>query len=407
MPKPAAKAGGESGNDTKPKSALDAVTQGLTALNDGKVPESEAKVVDTSYRPEAEGGDGGDTNKGAGDTDTGAAGDADAAGAADGGDTDTGADDGAGGDEGGEGSEAGEADESGETQGDHGGEAAADEGGKKPAEGEDKGKKKEPETLEQLGDDKFLKQLKPETGRRFNAILTQAKEYRERATRAEETSGVLVNAIVETGMDANEYAQFLGLARLVKSGTPDGAREALKQIDRIRADIATVIGEEVPGVDLLTDFPDLVADVEGLKLTREAALKVASARRSEKRMTEATRANAARSEAQTAWKGRVDKAVADIDALGLQYSKVDLDYDRKLGILEKSLFPVLKSSVPPEQWAARVKAGYEALGEMRAPPADGADQQHTPLRKTFGRGGAAKPRTSLEAVTQALAAGRK
>mgnify|MGYP000246292363 CR=1 FL=1 len=46
----------------------------------------------------------------------------------------------------------------------------------------------------------------------------------------------------------------------------------LGQLDGLRADLATRLGVDAPGVDVLAQHPDLKAKVDGMTLSREDAL---------------------------------------------------------------------------------------------------------------------------------------
>ncbi|MGL5136602.1 MAG: hypothetical protein ACRC7G_02425, partial [Beijerinckiaceae bacterium] len=87
--------------------------------------------------------------------------------------------------------------------------------------------------------------------------------------------------INSTGMKPEEFAQTLEFGRLVNSGTEADTRVALEMLEAQRTALYAKLGVEAPGVDLLTDHPDLQKQVTDLEITRERAVELAKFRKTE------------------------------------------------------------------------------------------------------------------------------
>lgn len=231
-----------------------------------------------------------------------------------------------------------------------------------------------------------------------------AKDGEESKKQAEGYARILQS----TGASPDEIGSTLRTLRQIKSGKPEDLREALKVLDRNRAEVAKMLGEEVPGVDLLADYPDLAEKVEKMTLSRAEAVEIANARTTQKRTEETRKRTEANATHQANLKRRVEKAQDDLGAIGAELEGKDMDYSRKVELLkENGTFDWICKNFQPEQWGEAFKHQYNLLGKMPAAPAAGTGAggaAHQPLRPTGGAGatGAGAPKTDQEAVDRAL-----
>jgi len=253
--------------------------------------------------------------------------------------------------------------------------------------------------------------LKERSAKRWERLAKLAKEGQAGKQRAEEYDRILQS----TGANADEIGGALRVLRQIKSGRAEDLREALKALDANRAEVAKMLGQEVPGVDLLSDYPDLAERVEKMNLGREEALEIANARRTKARndAAAANRQKAEQSKRELA--DRVKKAQDDLSSIGAELEGKDMDYAAKVDLLKSNgTFDWICQNFEPEKWGDAFQRQYKLLGETKPRPAGGggggdnkgAGGGHQPLRPTGGAGGGkGAPQTELDAVTAALGMG--
>lgn len=313
------------------------------------------------------------------------------------------------GDEGGDdGSDGGDAGDDGAGAGDDAGdEGAAGEdddaaaGGEEAAAGTGAGEGDEAGEEEE-GEDEFTppKGLKERSAKRWDGLVARTKT-------AETAANNFRQVLNDTGASRDDISRTLYLLRLVNRGGREGLQEALKRIDGERNRIAKMLGVEVPGVDLLADFPDLTQEVEDMKTTRERALEIAAARRERERQDTQGRQQREDGERQAQVKQAQTQAFADLDALGEELGKTDVDYDAKFKLLKENgeIEDIIKT-FHPSQWKSQFQRRYNLLGKAGGGQRrQGAPtNKQRPLRTTGqGGGGSAAPKSLSEAINLAVA----
>jgi hypothetical protein len=235
---------------------------------------------------------------------------------------------------------------------------------------------------------------------RWNQLTERAKQVPELERRATEVTGQLeaVRGLVnDSGLNAQEFADFMETARLFKQGD----EKALQTLDNLRAELATRLGKEVPGVDLLAAHPDLKADVESMTLTKERALEIARGRDAEKRLqgrdAEQTELSQIRTSVES---GKEAMATALSQRAGTPGHEAKMQYIASYFSDEGKRLKFAKT-YRPEQWAEAALMIYDAYSPPAAPTLPGPQ----PLRPTGHRAGApvqTGPVTAEGAVSRAF-----
>lgn len=220
-----------------------------------------------------------------------------------------------------------------------------------------------------------------------------------------EASRDLAIAIKQENISAEELTSMFEIRRLVTSSDPVLLRRGIGALQTMMTDAAKRGGLDVPGVDLLDDFPELKQQVEQMALTRDVALELARARRTIAENERRSRASTESAQAQAVRQAAEDSARRALNELGETLNKSDIDFPAKLKLLEDhgELRDIM--ALPPEQWVTAFKRRYDLL--TAAQPArsvrpNGAARPQPASRVAAAGGGAPTPKTDLEAVEQAL-----
>lgn len=194
------------------------------------------------------------------------------------------------------------------------------------------------------------------------------------------------------------------------SGDPTKINLALDMIEQWRGNLARMAGRHVPGVDMLSEHPDLKQRVENGELDEGTAQEIAAARtgRREAETRSTTRSTQEQAQQQQAaqWQQRVTTAQSNLTTLGDQLKSNDVDYKQKIALLEKrGFFQRVAQNTPPEQWGDVFQAAYDAVGDAAASVRTPAPKrEQTPMQRSgTGAAGAAQPKTVRDAVMRALA----
>lgn len=300
----------------------------------------------------------------------------------------------------------------------------ADEGAPAPESAEDPPSDEDPAGDEPAGDDPVAQpnedtaaaeadpDLVPPDGlskgarERFGKLIERVKEGDQRFAELDGKFRGIEQTLKGTGATPEQWGQILTAMRYANSGDPAQARMALQIIDGYRAEIARAAGVPIEGVDVLSDFPDLRAKVDSGTLDEESAAELAAQRRAVDRNRATVNQQEQQRQQAQQLEQRQNTARASLDALGSQLAKSDVDYPRKIEILEKrGVIANIVATVPPEQWQASFKSAYDALGDVAAAartPAPGPNEQ--PMRRSSksGSGAEAQPKTVRDAVRAAL-----
>ena len=135
----------------------------------------------------------------------------------------------------------------------------------------------------------------------------------------------------------------------------------MAMLDQVRANLAAELGQEVPGVDLLKDYPDLQKEVEGMNLDRKRALEIAAARRQQQEQEKYNKIEAE----QRQWGQRLDAARQQMSSALLPMQN-DPYFVQKINAIHAWLrtgdnMVNFVMNVPPEQWTAKIQQMYNTL----------------------------------------------
>lgn len=207
------------------------------------------------------------------------------------------------------------------------------------------------------------------------------KTFQERRQLREDVQNF--KAIVQgTGMSAEEFAETLEIARLMRSGDEKGLKTALAAIETHRAAIAKRLGIEVDGVDLLHDQPDLKAAVDGLEMTRERALELAKYRRQVGEQQAVQQAAQQESQQSAEYQQLAQQGAKAMETY-LATRANEADHPAKLAAIETYFkdaknFEAFVDTYEPKQWAGVIKMMYDTMAVPRAAAPVAPSQQ--PLR---------------------------
>jgi hypothetical protein len=265
--------------------------------------------------------------------------------------------------------------------------------------------------------------LKGRTEERFREMSSQLKEVaplREVLTKHQITDPARIEQVIETAARAQEWEdtvlastatpeQFgmaLNVIKAMNSGDPKVMTVAFDTMLQEVAELGKQLGREVPGiVDPLQAHPDLQQEVSEGDLTRKRALEIAAQRAT----AAATNARDTARSTQIQHEAAVNQALNDVKALNDQLKAGDSDFARKLALLQPTL-DVIRETVHPSQWVARIERAYRALPPLPAAapaPAPATAPRvpvsHMPVRPTGGNlTMRQKPKSDLEAFEMGL-----
>jgi|GEM_PF-5159575 len=194
-----------------------------------------------------------------------------------------------------------------------------------------------------------------------------------------------------------EFGQALEYFRAIKSGDKTQVQNALKTLDGQRELLAKAIGEQVPGVDLLAEFPDLKQRVENFELTPEDALQIANSKRATQALAENQQRIEQQNNASQQWEGRVNNASNLINQYEQELTAKDPDYAQLKEVMMPQLQQMAKT-LAPEEWGNAFLNAYasikKAVAQSRKPPAPG----NQPITSTGINTGVSAPKTVQDAL---------
>jgi len=241
---------------------------------------------------------------------------------------------------------------------------------------------------------------------RWTALADQAKlvpELERRATEAETALTGVRELVQQSGLQPEEFQGMLAMGRLYKSSDPKELQQALEQLDGLRADLATRLGVDAPGVDVLAAHPDLKSKVEGMMLSREDALEIVRLRNTAAQASQATAA----SRDMQQYQQTVQAAAKEMDATlaaraATPGHQAKVDHIRQY-FADPARLQAFVTTYQPNQWKAAVLMMYDTYTPAPAMPTVPAAPQ--PLRPGHVASGVrvpnGKPVSSTEAVTNA------
>lgn len=206
-------------------------------------------------------------------------------------------------------------------------------------------------------DAELLAGIKSERGRaRVQQIIEARKEAEGEVAAVRE----LVHA---AGMTAETFSQHIEFSRLANSNDPRDLQQAAQMLEQTRADLYRRLGQDAPGVDALSDFPDLAQQVQNLAMPRETALEVAKMRR-EQQAIQAQRQQVQQVEMETAqFHQAVAKAQQSLESY-VQTRAHEIDHPARMKALETYFSDPRKlqefaTTYQPHQWSNAIRMLYD------------------------------------------------
>lgn len=253
-----------------------------------------------------------------------------------------------------------------------------------------------------------LAALKPESRARFSEVISTLKTREaeiatltEKMKPLEEARTGIMGVLEETHTTGEELSAYLEFNRLVKSGDAKDLETALNIVEEQRAVLYRALGKEPAGgdIDLLADFPDLKADVDEARITRERALEIANGRREKaSRDAEAQQRGRQQQSVQQVQQAR-DNALSSIEGWVKEIAKSDIDYKAKEAKVIDQVDEVIKN-YPADQWLPTLKLLYKGIVITKGAPQQRRSEQ--PLRPSGAKPGQKAPATMEEAINQGL-----
>lgn len=246
-----------------------------------------------------------------------------------------------------------------------------------------------PETPEDIT--KMPEGLQPKAQERFQAL---ANTNRELSTKVE-TLDRQVSYIRETFQSHGiTQPQFEQAAQFVGAINKGDFNSALQILDQQRMQLALAMGKPLPGVDALSDFPDLRQEVDNQQITEARALEIARHRLGQHAANQHAETQRQAQQNQQQEQKAVEQGLSAVDKFCRDMQATDIDF----ASVEAKLLPRIQSliaGVPPHLWVEKVKTHYELIKEVAAPR---PTPPQTFLRPTGTASPSAVPKSMHEAM---------
>lgn len=255
-------------------------------------------------------------------------------------------------------------------------------------------------------------EVKGRTRERMTQLISNVKEVSAQRDQAVTDRNDILGMIEETGANPEQYSQALDYLRAVNSRDPVQIKQAIGVAMRELQALSAMIGEPVPGVDMLAQHPDLIAEIEDGKISRARADEIAAARA----MRQSHAQQGQRFEQARQQQAAVTHARSQLNAVEQELRASDPLYEQKKGMLVPLLKPIMQT-LPPAQWERAFRGAYAQLRlpaamsapapAVRTPSAEPLRAQQ-PLRATQHAGTARREAGSmLDAINEGIEAGSR
>lgn len=254
--------------------------------------------------------------------------------------------------------------------------------------------------------DPIPKELNRKTQERIRTLVDTVKKADEKVAKAVDDRDYLLNRIQLSTATPEQYNQTLEIVRQMNSNDPAEQKKALEQIQATAAELAKRLGVVLPGVDVLSQHPELKAEVEAGHISRARAEEMAAMRNAQTYAAQTREQQAAVGREETARVAAVSLAKTALNTLENQLRGADPNYEAKKEILTKTLQSLFKE-LHPSKWATAFQNAYNALPASAVAPRPAPRSvapANQPLRAKQASGGQVRAASSaLEAMNGALA----
>lgn len=252
---------------------------------------------------------------------------------------------------------------------------------------------KAPPTLAELT--QMPEGLAPKSQERFQALANGLKEREAERDEARNQVSYVREVFQTHGIQKEQFEQAAQILGAMNRGDWQGALQAL---DEQRKQISLIIGQPLPGVDALAQFPDLRTAVDNLQVTEQHAMELARARAqqlaSQQQQQRAQQVQQTQQQEQQA----VQAATAEVDAYCKQLASTDMDYPA----IEAQLLPAMKdllAGVPPNRWKTAIETQYSLLKRMASTVRGASPAAPAPILRPTGQGSpATAPKSMFDAM---------
>jgi hypothetical protein len=250
----------------------------------------------------------------------------------------------------------------------------------------------EPEGLSAKASERFQKLVSG-----IKTLEEELEATRQEAQGAFEANNEFVTVMDTVGATPESLNTYIDYMAAVKEGKYEHAQAILEaQME----DLSIRMGKELPGVNMLKDYPDLQDDVDNFKITKERAVEIAKGRKIQAQQdAENQRQQQQTTQAEATVEAK-KSGLADIDAFCKKKIAEDLDYKQKQAIImesvngQPSMLAEIVQKFPPQLWGKQLELIYRSI--RVAKPSTG-QRQPQPLRPSNGKG-EAEPKTMQDAI---------
>lgn len=227
----------------------------------------------------------------------------------------------------------------------------------------------------------LLKNVKSERGReRIKSIISARKEAEMQRSVAQSEMENFRNLIGMTGLDKSDLAMTMEYGRLLNKGDDESLQMALNMVEEQREMICRKLGRAAPGVDLLSDLPELKSAVEKRELSMDHALKLAKYEREQRMKRQFESADMERVRQSETLINSLQDISTSCDNYFKQYER-EADYPAKMRRIagyfaDPDRLNEFLRTIPPPMWFNQLKFMYENM----AVPSPKNDYTPQPLR---------------------------
>ena len=227
----------------------------------------------------------------------------------------------------------------------------------------------------------LLQHVKSERGReRIKSIISARKEAEIQRSETQSEMDSFKDLITMTGLDRSDLAKTMEFGRLINKGDEKSLELALNMLENQRDAICKKLGREAPGVDLLSDLPELKSAVSRRELSMDHALKLAKYERQNRLDQQYRNEDLQRIQQSEAVLKELDTISASCDNFLKRYSG-EADYEAKVERIvnyfsDPDTLNNFVRTVPPPMWFNHFKFLYENMSV----PYQRSDYSPQPLR---------------------------
>jgi hypothetical protein len=249
--------------------------------------------------------------------------------------------------------------------------------------------------------------LSPKAQERFQSLANTNKELTAQLSQITQMAGSIERAqsVIENALGLQEVFQQHGVRReqfdlamdvvgMMNRGDLNGALQAIEEQRRM---IALAMGKPLPGVDALSEFPDLRQKVDNLQLAEEDALELARNRVAQRHTQQQSQRHTQEQNTQQQAQQASQQGQLAVDRFCKARMADDMDYARIEPLLLKEIEGGLLADVPPQAWARIVEKTY-GLIKQTASATRASGPTTTVLRPTGGESPRTAPNSTFEAM---------